>query len=110
MPCPEIPADQVSTFRPVTSLQDLETYSEFYFCFRAAGHYSKVPAPKIGRSWITGDPLLLLVIPLRRGWPPVRIPLTALGDLRITDERFKPFPGPAIPLGELDPVEGPVDV
>ena len=58
MPWQEIPSELVETFKPVTSLEDVKTNSEFYFCFRAAGTYSKVPAPKIKWGWITGDEFL----------------------------------------------------
>ena len=49
---------------------------------------------------MTGNQFLEF-IPMRRGFSPIRVPLDALRDLRITDERFKPPTGPADAL--LDP-------
>ena len=109
MPWQEIPAEQVPTFRPVTSLEDVETYSDFYYCFYSGGRYYKVPAPKIRRNPYTGALICMELAPMRRGYRPIRIPLTWLRELHITNERCQPS-GPAIPFLELNPAGGPVDV
>ena len=93
MPWPQVPAELVDTYKACTSLQDLETYSELYFAFHALGRYSYVPAPKIKRSWITGAKFLEF-IPMLRGLSPIRVPLDAWRDLRVTDVRFKAPAGP----------------
>ena len=109
MPWPEIPAEQVPTFRPVTSLEDVETYSDFYYCFYSGGRYYKVPAPKIRINCYTGVLICMELAPIRRGGRPIRIPLDWLRELHITNERCLPS-GPSIPFLELNPAKGPVDV